>query len=122
VRGFDARALITDRTRLGPILESFVFGELLKLSTIAQQELHLFHYRAKDQVEVDFIVEYTAGDLIGIGVKGAATVQASDFRGLERLRSLAGDLFRHGVVLYTGTHALPFGDLLAAVPLSALAQ
>jgi predicted AAA+ superfamily ATPase len=122
VRGLDTRALMADRRRLGPILESVVFGELLKLSTISGQELHLFHYRDKDQVEVDFIVESSSGDLIGIEVKTAATVQASDFRGLERLRSLAGDQFRQGIVLYAGTHALPFGDRLAAVPLSALAQ
>jgi hypothetical protein len=121
VRGFDAAALMLDRTRLGPILESYVFGELLKLSTIAEQELHLFHYRDKDQVEVDFIVESSAGDLIGIEAKCAATVQASDFRGLERLRSIAGDQFRQGIVLYTGADALPFGDRFAAVPLSALA-
>jgi predicted AAA+ superfamily ATPase len=118
----DGAALLTDRTRLGPILESYVFGELLKLSTIAEQELHLFHYRDKDQLEVDFIVEYSTGDLIGIEVKGAATVQASDFLALERLRSIAGDQFRQGIVLYTGTDALPYGDRLAAVPLSSLAN
>jgi len=122
VRGFDAAALVADRTRFGPILESYVFGELLKLATIAGQELHLFHDRDKDQVEVDFIVETSAGNLIGIEVKNAATVQAADFRGLERLRSIAGDQFRQGVVLYTGTSALPFGDRFAAVPLSALAH
>jgi hypothetical protein len=69
VSGFDARASMTDRTRLGPVLESFGFGELLNLSTIAEQELHLLHYRDKDQVEVDFIVESCAGDLIGIEPK-----------------------------------------------------
>ena len=122
VRGLEPAALAMDRTRLGPILESYVFGELLKLGTVAHQELQFFHYRDKDQVEVDFVVEASAGELIGIEVKSAATVQATDFRGLERLRTISGRQFRQGIVLYTGDKALPFGDRLTAMPLSSLAH
>jgi uncharacterized protein len=121
IRGIEPTALATDRTPLGPILESQVFGELLKLASIAEQDLHFFHYRDKDQVEVDFVAETSSGEPIGIEVKCAASVQAADFRGLERLRLIVGKQFRQGIVLYAGQEALPFGDRLAAMPLSALA-
>jgi hypothetical protein len=56
----------------------------------------------------------------GIEVKAAATVTASDFRGLRRLRQAAGQRFARGVVLYDGEAAMPFGDDLYAVPIRCL--
>jgi predicted AAA+ superfamily ATPase len=121
VRGLEPAALALDHTRHGPSIESYVFGELLKPGTVAQQELHFFHYRDKDQVQVDFVVEKSAGELIGIEGKSVATVQATDFRSLERLRAISGRQFGKEIVLYTGNKAPPFGDRLAAMPLSSLA-
>lgn len=45
------------------------------------------------------------------------------YRRIERLRNLAeacGDRFAFGVVLYHGADLAPFGDKLAAAPLSCL--
>ena len=50
----------------------------------------------------------------------AATVQAQDFKGLRKLQAQTGSDFITGIVLYDGTHALPFGNGLWAIPLSAL--
>jgi hypothetical protein len=58
--------------------------------------------------------------VIGIEVKAAASVQISDFKGLRRLREAAGTQFLTDIVLYDGTHALPFGDGLWAIPLERL--
>ncbi len=43
-----------------------------------------------------------------------------DFAGLRYLRDKLNSRFKGGVVLYTGSDTLPFGDRLAAVPLSGL--
>lgn|GEM_PF-2491631 len=56
----------------------------------------------------------------GIEVKAAATVVASDFRGLERLRNATDDAFALGVVLYDGDQIVPFGRRLFAAPFSCL--
>ncbi|GAB7545222.1 hypothetical protein CS8_049010 [Cupriavidus sp. 8B] len=109
-----------DRSRFDSVLETFVFGELLKHKTTADGDYQLFHYRDHDQVEVDFIIENAAGHLIGVEVKASATVRKNDLRGLTRLASLAGDAFRLGVVLYDGTETLPLGSGIWAVPLSSL--
>jgi predicted AAA+ superfamily ATPase len=60
--------------------------------------------------------------IVGIEVKAAPTVGSDDFRGLRRLADRLGDDFVAGIVLYTGTATLPFGDRLRAMPVSALWQ
>ena len=112
--------LAQDRHRFGAILESWVFGELLKIISLTPGPWFLSHYRDKDQIEVDFVLESPLRAIIGIEVKAAATVTAADFKGLRRLRDLCGSAFVSGIVLYDGTDALPFGDGLWAVPLGVL--
>ncbi len=109
-----------DRTRFGSLLETFVFAELLKHTTIADDDYRLMYYRDKDKLEVDFVIENTAGELVGVEVKAAATVKGSDLRGLKKLASLAGNQFKMGVLLYDGGEAMPLGDGLWAAPLSSL--
>ena len=60
------------------------------------------------------------GQLIGIEVKAAATVTASDARHLAWLRDQTGDAFAAGIVLHTGPHAFPVSDRIVAAPLSTL--
>jgi len=101
-------------------LETYVYGELLKHVQTADSDYRLMSYRDTDQVEVDFVIENTAGELICIEVKASATVSESDLKGLKKLASLAGDQFKMGVVLYNGEQTLPLGPHLWAAPLSSL--
>ena len=109
-----------DRSRFGQVLETFVFGELLKHTTSAEGDYQLLYYRDADKVEVDIVIENAAGQLVGVEVKASATVKASDLRGLRKLASLAGDQFKMGVLLYDGAETLPLGDGVWAAPLSSL--
>lgn len=112
--------LLTQRTRWGATLETWVYAELRKAIALSPELWYLSHYRDKDQVEVDFVLEDALRQVIGVEVKAAATVLPQDFKGLKRLQTLAGDSFVSGIVLYDGAHALPFGDRLWAIPFSAL--
>ena len=109
-----------DKSRFGHVLETYVYGELLKHVQTANSDYRLMSYRDTDQVEVDFVVENTAGELICIEVKASATVSESDLKGLKKIASLAGDQFKMGVVLYNGEETLPLGQHLWAAPLSSL--
>lgn len=109
-----------DRSRFGQVLETFVFGELLKHITSAEGDYQLLYYRDADRVEVDIVIENAAGQLVGVEVKASATVKASDLRGLSKLAALAGDQFKLGVLLYDGAETLPLGDGIWAAPLSSL--
>jgi predicted AAA+ superfamily ATPase len=112
--------LMTQRARWGATLETWVYGELRKAIALSPDFWVMSHYRDKDQLEVDFVLEDSLRQVIGIEVKAAASIQAQDFKGLKRLQAQAGDDFITGILLYDGTHAYPFGDRLWAVPLSAL--
>jgi predicted AAA+ superfamily ATPase len=111
---------LQDRSRFGHVLETFVFGELLKHTTTSEGDYRLLYYRDADQVEVDVVIENAAGQIMGVEVKAAATVNAGDLRGLKKLASIAGAQFKMGVLLYDGTETLPLGDGLWAAPLSSL--
>ena len=118
--GLNTETLNQDRMRLGSLLESFVFSELLKHTTTADDDYDLMYYRDADKYEVDVVIENTAGQLIGVEVKAAASINESDLRGLKKLASLAGDQFKMGVLLYDGTEIMPLSEKLWAVPLSTL--
>lgn len=109
-----------DRTRFGKVLETFVFGELLKHTTTADGDYRLLYYRDADKVEVDIVIENAAGNLLCVEVKAAATVKESDLRGLKKLAGIAGDRFRMGVLLYDGSETMPLGERIWAAPLSTL--
>lgn len=112
--------LQADRNAFGPILESFVLSELLKAATWWDDSLAIWYYRDKDQLEVDFVLENGAGEIVGVEVKAAASVSSSDFRGLARLAAVSGEAFKQGVVLYCGDEIVSFAPTLRAVPIACL--
>lgn len=118
--GATPQRIAADRALLGPLLETFVVAEVLRLATWSDVAPVLHHFRDKDQDEVDVVLEDATGAVVGIEVKAAATVTAADFRGLRKLADAAGDGFRLGLVLYDGDRAVGFGDRLHAAPLSCL--
>jgi len=105
---------------LGGLLENFVLGEIARHLTWSETFARLYHYRDRDQYEVDGVLEDNAGDVVGVEVKAAETVRADDFRGLRLLQRRLGPRFRAGFVLYCGSESLSFGDGLACLPISAL--
>jgi predicted AAA+ superfamily ATPase len=109
-----------DRTRFGHVLETFVFGELLKHAATSDDRYSLMYYRDTEKVEVDIVIENAKGQLVGVEIKAAATVKASDFHGLKKLADLAGKQFKMGVLLYDGHDTLPVGEDLWAAPISTL--
>jgi predicted AAA+ superfamily ATPase len=115
--GIDAAILLKERERLGPLLETFVLQELRRLASWRPDPIEFFHYRDRDDFEVDIVLEFGSAAVAGVEVKAAATVVESDFRGLRKLREAAAQRFKSGVVLYDGTASVDFGDGLYAVPL-----
>lgn len=120
LRGLSPDSLRRDRTPLGPLLESFVVGEIVKLAGWADDRYAFSHFRDKERSEVDVVVEDGRGRIVGIEVKASATVSTGDFSGLRRLASACGDRFALGLVLYDHDRTVPFGDRMAAAPVSTL--
>ena len=70
------------------------------------------------------MIEGDDGRIVGIEVKAAASVRTQDFRHLAGLRDRIDGLrdarFVRGVVFYTGSEAMGFGDRLESLPLASL--
>ena len=120
VRGLTFDRVKADRAAFGALLESFVFAEVLKLMTGSDLRLTPWHFRDGEMREVDIVLERDDGMIVGIEVKASATVRSGDFAGMKVLAQACGDRFSFGVVLYDGADVVPFGDRLAAAPLSCL--
>lgn len=107
-------------TRIGGISEAFVAGELLKQQGWSDVEFEVFHYRDRDGVEVDLIVELDDGRVLAIEVKSSVTYKPEHFKGLRFVRDRLGDRFAGGIVLGMAAEGLRFGDRLWGMPISAL--
>ena len=118
--GQDASRLGEPDGASGPLVETFVLAELARQLTWSTERARLYHYRTKDKVEVDAVLETPDGRVVGIEVKAGATVRSEDLAGLRHLATRLGPRFVAGYVLYTGQQTLPFGDRLRALPLDAL--
>jgi len=120
ILGLTAEQITKDRSAFGALLETFAFSEVLKQTAWSDESYALYHYRDKDQDEVDIVVEDGRGATVGIELKASATVTSSDFKGIRKLQNICGDDLKLGVVLYDGTNIVPFGERLFAAPISCL--
>jgi predicted AAA+ superfamily ATPase len=111
---------LTDRDRLGPVLENFVAAELAKLADQSEARPFLTHLRTVKQKEVDFVLDAQSRGVVGIQVRPTRTVHPNDLEGLRFLSEVVGDRFVRGILLYAGEEAKPVGKDLWALPIDAL--
>lgn len=119
-RGLTSERIKVQRSLFVPVLETFVFAEITKLMSWSRLQLTPYHFRDTHAHEVDIVLERDDGHVVGVEVKANATVQSGDFSGIKRLADACGNKFAFGVVLYDGNQVVPFGDRLAAAPISCL--
>lgn len=112
--------LMENSMRLGAVVESYVYCELRRLASWHDGPVYFYHYRDKDKVEVDVVLETAQGKVIGIEIKSGATVKREHFQGLERLKRAAGDDFLTGIILYDGDHTTQHGKQMVSIPLSSI--
>lgn len=105
--GIDKEALLlTQREHLGNLVENFIYTELLKHTTYSQKMTKIYHYRDADY-EVDFVLEQSNTNIIGIEVKSSTNIKSSELRGLVKLAQNSGELFKGGFIFYMGEHIVP---------------
>ncbi len=124
ILGKDADALNRrDEPMTGPLLESFAVAEIAKQLTWAATSARLHHFRDRDGVEVDAVIEASDGRVVGVEVKASSVSRLADARPLHILRDRidrAGGQFVAGVVLHTGERRVRLGDRLVGLPLADL--
>ncbi|MDE0629202.1 MAG: ATP-binding protein [Bryobacterales bacterium] len=120
VRRVGAPAIARNRGKVGQLLECLVFSEIVKTPDLADRGIVVSHYRDKDKVEVDLVLEHPDGRVVGIEVKASATVGPRDFRGLARLKAACGDSFSCGILLHDGDRVQEVAPRQFLMPVSML--
>ena len=104
----------------GALLESFVVQQLICHAGWVSGDLTFSHYRDKEKVEVDLVIEQ-GRKVWAVEVKRAARVNDKDGEGLAKIAMQAGRNFEGGILLYSGASCLPLKvDKCFAVPLDRL--
>jgi predicted AAA+ superfamily ATPase len=112
--------VLLDSDKSGKVVETLVFNELSAQINL-DYRYSLYHYRDRENREIDFIVENDAGELLGIKVKSGSAVSKNDARHMVWFKNnIAKDRSFVGMVLYTGENTLPLGHDMYAVPVAAL--
>lgn len=115
---WEEESVYLDEQRNGHFVETWVYQQLASLAAVSGGYA-ISQYRDTKKREIDFLVERPGGGLLGIEVK-AGIASLSDFKHLKWFAAnLAPDEFT-GIVLYSGSNVLRFGEGFYAVPLSAL--
>ena len=112
--------LRSDPELAGRLVETFVVDELRAQAEWSQTRPSIFHFRDRDGVEVDLVLESGDGRVVGIEVKAGATIRAEDSAGLRLLERRLGADFAAGLVLCTAPEPRHLGGRLWILPISAL--
>lgn len=126
--GLGAHLLAQDVGRLasptgasGPLIESFCLSELARDIDYAGVGAELMHYRDRDGIEVDAVIEAFDGRVVAVEVKAAETIAPRDVRGLRHLQARCPrGAFQLGVVLYCGSDVRQLAERIWALPISCL--
>ena len=109
-----------DPVLLGNILENYVLCELQRLASFYDEPLFFYHFRDKEQNEVDIVIETMSGGVFGIEVKSSATIRSDDFKGLKKLKEAAGKSFSAGIILYDGDYTNVVDGNIFSAPIATL--
>jgi uncharacterized protein len=102
----------------GQLVETFVVGEIIRQAAWLDR-CDVFHYRDRDQREVDLILS-SGTRTVGIEIKASATVDTRWGRHLAYLGERVGPGWRGGIVLYSGEHKVTIGPNIVALPITSL--
>jgi len=119
--GLDANALLRHGDLLGPMLDTFVAGQIRPELEISPARPRLYHLREKEaRREIDLLAELAADQVVAVEIKATAAPDLSDARHVVWLRDTLGERFLAGAVLHTGPRPFPLADRILAVPIAAL--
>ena len=99
----------------GPMVETWVACELLKLMPVLDHQFRLYFWRTQTGQEVDFLIE-RAGKLVAVEVKWGHRVDESDIKNLNRLAEDLNGRLLFSVILYSGVESVPLSPKTVALP------
>jgi uncharacterized protein len=119
--GIDLRAVLRNADLLGRVIETYVVAQLRAELSLVDQPVQMFHLRTKEgREEIDVLLEFANGDVIGIEIKASSAPEQGDARHLRWLQNEIGDRFVAGVVFHTGPRIWRHEPNIHYLPISAI--
>lgn len=105
---------------LGLHLEAFAVAQLLAQRGWSQADFEVFHFRDRDGLEVDVVLEFDDGAVFLLEVKATSTIRAEHSRSIRTLGVRLGARFLGGAVLGLVERSAQLAERVWALPISAL--
>jgi len=108
----------------GPLLESFTVNEVARQLGTDPKGRSLWHYRDRQNHEVDLVLEGEDGKVVAVEIKATSSPALSHIDGLRWLRNKLDTVnpgsFVAGILLHTGTHCVSLDGRLHMRPINSL--
>jgi predicted AAA+ superfamily ATPase len=105
--------------RSGKMVETLAYNELAIQAEIAG--CRIFHYRDREDREIDFIIEDQNGRIACIEIKSGSAVSKDDFKHVTWFKNnIVKNREIVSIILYSGENIISFGNGLVAVPMATL--
>ena len=121
----DSESLISPTApATGPLLETFVVGEVARQLSASPRAATLSHYRDHKGREIDLILSSSNSDVVAVEIKATTSPRSKHLDHLRwlrnRLDAVSPGAFRAGILLHTGPYALSMGDRIHMRPIDCL--
>ena len=103
----------------GPLFETAVYNQLLRLFTTRGERPSIWYWRTADGHEVDFVLDL-GSRVHPVEAKLTATPTRKHAAPVRRLQRLLGERAGHGYVVCLVPEPVPLAEAVTAVPLSVL--
>jgi predicted AAA+ superfamily ATPase len=105
--------------RSGKMIETLAYNELAIQAEIAG--CRIYHYRDRENREIDFIVEDRNGRIACVEIKSGSAISKDDFKHIVWLKNnIVKNNKIISIILYSGENTVSFGDDLIATPIATL--
>ncbi len=101
-------SMLGKNEHLGNLVETFVYTELIKHQSYANEDIEIYHFRDTQKKEVDFVLESSLGDIVAIEIKSGSNIKNEHFKGLLALAKIMKDKNFKGIIFYGGDKVLPY--------------
>ena len=115
--GWYSPRILQQGAMAGPMLETWVYGQLRRSFAARGIRARLSFYRNSNGAEIDFLLEQN-GKIYPMEVKRSSTPRLSDLRSAATIPLAPGVELAPGLVLCTATDILPLGKGNYAYPIS----
>ncbi|MGK2958690.1 MAG: DUF4143 domain-containing protein [Acidimicrobiales bacterium] len=113
--------LTSGSDQFGPLLESFVVGELIAQAATGENDIVITHWRdPSGRAEVDLVMSDREGRSIPVEIKAGATIREDWTKGIEAFRRKFHDTVHRGIIFYGGNELARLGHEISAVPIAML--